>query len=90
MRNNTLTAPSTKISSAVQNRRRKLYQRNSKLIEPLAFAEMYGGSFRMKALQGGAYFVGFQSADKKTHAWGSSFANAYRNFLKMFHEKYAA
>lgn len=71
-----------------RRRQRKLYQRNSKLIEPLAFAEMHGGSFRMRFSKG-TYFVGFESADKKTHAWGSSFANAYRNFLRVFNEKYA-
>lgn len=89
MRNTTLTAPLAKNSSKVQNRRRKLYQRNFTLISPLKFAKLHNGSLRMKYTQG-LYYIGFESADKKTHAWGSSFTAAYLNFLRLFHERYTA
>lgn len=83
------TAPFVKKISKVQNSRyqRFLSKRNI-FISPLKFIELHNGSLRMKYTQG-LYFVGFESVDKKTHAWGSSFSKAYRNFLKMFHEKYA-
>lgn len=89
MSNSTLTAPFAKNSSKVQNNRYKRFlEKRNILISPLKFAELHNGSLRMKYTQG-LYFVGFESADKKTHAWGSSFSKAYCNFLKMFNEKYA-
>lgn len=78
--------------SHTANRHRRNYARllekRNILISPLKFAELHNGSLRMKYIQG-LYFVGFESADKKTHAWGSSFTRAYRNFLRVFNEKYA-
>lgn len=90
MRNTTLTAPFVKKNSKVQRRNyTRLLEKRNIIISPLAFARLHGGQFRMQC-QNGAYFVGFESADKKTHAWGSSFTRAYRNFLKMFNQKYEA
>lgn len=89
MRHLTNLAPLAKNSSKVQNNRYKRFlEKRNILISPLKFAELHNGSLRMKYTQG-LYFVGFESADKKTHAWGSSFTRAYRNFLRVFNEKYA-
>ena len=89
-------APRTKNSNAVQSRKvtlleslRSLFQREEKLIEPLAFARLYGGHLQMSCDKG-IYKVAFISPTQRAHAWGSSFPQAYKNMLRLFHQKYDA
>ena len=96
MLNNQTKAPRTKKSSAVQSRKvtllerlRSLFKREEKLIEPLAFARLYGGHLQMSCDRG-IYKVAFISPTQRAHAWGSSFPQAYKNMLRLFHQKYDA
>ena len=96
MFNNQTKAPSMKKSSAVQSRKvtllehlRSLFRREEKLIEPLAFARLYGGHLQMSCDKG-IYKVAFISPTQRAHAWGSSFLQAYKNMLRLFHQKYDA
>ena len=96
MFNNQTKAPSMKKSSAVQSRKvtllehlRSLFRREEKLIEPLAFARLYGGHLQMSCDKG-IYKVAFISPTQRAHAWGSSFPQAYKNMLRLFHQKYDA
>ena len=89
-------APRTKNSNAVQSRKvtllerlRSLFRREEKLIEPLAFARLYGGHLQMSCDKG-IYKVAFISPTQRAHAWGSSFPQAYKNMLRLFHQKYDA
>lgn len=96
MFNNQTKAPRTKNSNAVQSRKvtlleslRSLFKREEKLIEPLAFARLYGGHLQMSCDKG-IYKVAFISPTQRAHAWGSSFPQAYKNMLRLFHQKYDA
>ena len=96
MLNNQTKAPRTKKSNAVQSRKvtllerlRSLFKREERFIEPLAFAREYGGSLQMQSV-GGMYKVAFISPTQRAHAWGSSFPQAYKNMLRLFHQKYDA
>ena len=87
-------APRTKNSNAVQSRKvtllerlRSLFKREEKLIEPLAFARLYGGYLQMSCDRG-IYKVAFISSTQRAHAWGSSFPQAYKNMVRIFEEKY--
>ena len=89
-------APRTKNSNAVQSRKvalleslRSLFKREEKLIEPLAFARLYDGHLQMSCDKG-IYKVAFISPTQRAHAWGSSFPQAYKNMLRLFHQKYDA
>ena len=89
-------APRMKKSNAVQSRKvtllerlRSLFKREEKLIEPLAFARLYGGHLQMSCDKG-IYKVAFISPTQRAHAWGSSFLQAYKNMLRLFHQKYDA
>ena len=77
----------TTIAQPVKRSNRVLRRVKKNLIEPVDFAEVFGGSLQMK-LVGGCYYCGFQNEEQRAHAWGSSFTRAYRNMLKNFHEKY--
>ena len=77
----------TTIAQPVKHSSRVLRKVKKNLIEPVDFAEVFGGSLQMK-LVGGCYYCGFQNEEQRAHAWGSSFTRAYRNMLKNFHEKY--
>ena len=96
MFNNQTKAPRMKKSNAVQSRKvtllerlRSLFRREEKLIEPLAFARLYGGHLQMSCDKG-IYKVAFISPTQRAHAWGSSFPQAYKNMLRLFHQKYDA
>ena len=96
MLNNQTKAPRMKKSNAVQSRKvtllerlRSLFKREEKLIEPLAFARLYGGHLQMSCDRG-IYKVAFISPTQRAHAWGSSFPQAYKNMLRLFHQKYDA
>ena len=96
MFNNQTKAPRTKNSNAVQSRKvtllerlRSLFRREEKLIEPLAFARLYSGHLQMSCDKG-IYKVAFISPTQRAHAWGSSFPQAYKNMLRLFHQKYDA
>lgn len=94
MSNTTNFAPSVKHSNGVQPKSifknlRNLFKREEKLIEPLAFARLYGGHLQMSCDKG-IYKVAFISPTQRAHAWGSSFPQAYKNMLRLFHQKYDA
>ena len=70
-------------------RLRSLFKREEKLIESLAFARLYGEHLQMSCDKG-IYKVAFNSPTQRAHAWGSSFLQAYKNMLRLFHQKYDA
>ena len=71
-------------------RLRSLFKREEKLIESLAFARLYGEHLQMSCGDKGIYKVAFISPTQRAHAWGSSFLQAYKNMLRLFHQKYDA
>ena len=94
MSNTTTIAQPVKRSNRVQLKSifkslRNLFQREEKLIEPLAFARLYSGHLQMSCDKG-IYKVAFISPTQRAHAWGSSFPQAYKNMLRLFHQKYDA
>ena len=94
MSNTTTITQSVKRSNRVQLKSifkslRNLFKREEKLIEPLAFARLYGGHLQMSCDKG-IYKVAFISPTQRAHAWGSSFPQAYKNMLRLFHQKYDA
>ena len=92
MQNTIQKASSVKHSNRVQKiikKLRPLFQREEKLIEPLAFARLNGGHLQMSCDKG-IYKVAFISPTQRAHAWGSSFPQAYKNMLRLFHQKYDA
>lgn len=70
-------------------RLRSLFKREEKLIESLAFARLYGEHLQMSCDKG-IYKVAFISPTQRAYAWGSSFLQAYKNMLRLFHQKYDA
>ena len=70
-------------------RLRSLFKREEKLIESLAFARLYGEHLQMSCDKG-LYKVAFIAPTQRAHAWGSSFLQAYKNMLRLFHQKYDA
>ena len=70
-------------------RLRSLFKREEKLIESLAFVRLYGEHLQMSCDKG-IYKVAFISPTQRAHAWGSSFLQAYKNMLRLFHQKYDA
>ena len=92
MLNQVKNALSVNNSNGVQKiikKLRPLFQREEKLIEPLAFARLYGGHLQMSCDKG-IYKVAFISPTQRAHAWGSSFPQAYKSMLRLFHQKYDA